>query len=97
MTVGSAIIDRVLPEIQNVIGKLPLDHNGNGTGTSLNDQGLGNKWKEPNTNFTKDSRSAFDLRKNVNFTLYTGMDVTLQKGNNLFISVPCSKWSNLAP
>ena len=62
--IGSAINDRVLPEIQNMIGNLHADQNGTGTG-------FGNAWKEPKTKFTKkDSRSACDLRENADFTPY---------------------------
>ena len=57
--ITSAINDRVTPEIQNIMGSLPLDQNGTGTGTSSNVQGLDYVWREPNTKFTKkDSRSA---------------------------------------
>ena len=38
---NSAINDRVLPEIQNIIGNLPLDQNGTGTSTSSNEPGFG--------------------------------------------------------
>ena len=69
--ISSAINDIVLLEIQNMIGSLPLDQNVTGTGTSLIDQGLGNIWKEPSTKCTKkDSRSARDLRENLNFIPY---------------------------
>ena len=67
--ISSSINDKVMPVIQNIMGGFPLDHNG--TGTALKEQGLGNVWKEPNTKFTKkDSRSACDLRKSIDFTPY---------------------------
>ena len=65
--ISSGINNRVIPEIQNKIGSLPLDQNG--TGTANSDQVLGSNWKEPNTSFTKKhSRSAFDLREKVDLT-----------------------------
>ena len=66
MAIRLAIIDKVIAEIQNIIGCLLLDQNGIGTGTSVNDQGLGNNREEPNTKLTKkDSRSTLDLKENV--------------------------------
>ena len=60
--ISSAINDRVLPEIQNLMGNLPSDQNGTRTGTSSNDLSFGNVWKVPKTKFReKDSRSACDL------------------------------------
>ena len=57
--ISSAINDRVLPEIQNIMGSLPSHQNGTGTGASSNEQGFGKVWRDANTTFTKkDSRSA---------------------------------------
>ena len=35
--ISSAINERALPEIQNIMGNLPWDQNGTGTGTSSNE------------------------------------------------------------
>ena len=39
--ISFAINDRVLPEIQNVMGSLPLNHNGPEPCTSLTEDGIG--------------------------------------------------------
>ena len=68
---SSAINDRVMPEIQSIIQSLPLNRYGPELFTSLNEDGIGNAWKNTNAKFTKkDSRSAFDLRENTDFTPY---------------------------
>ena len=69
--INSAINDRVIPEIQSIMGNLTLNRNGPEQCTSLNEDGIGNAWKNKNTKFTeKDSRSGCDLR-DVDFTPYT--------------------------
>ena len=70
--ISSAINDILLPEIQNIMSSLPLDQNVTGKGTSSNERGFGNVWKDPNTKITKkDPRSACDLSKNTDLTPYT--------------------------
>ena len=65
--ISSAINDCFL----RIMGSLPLPRNRSGTGTSSNEQGLVNVWRDANTKLaTKDSRSAFDLRENMDFTPY---------------------------
>ena len=55
--ISSAMNDRVVPEIQNIIGNLPLNRNGPEPSTSLNEAGISNAWKNKNTKFAKkDSR-----------------------------------------
>ena len=67
--ISSAINDRVIPEIQSIMGNLPLSRNGLEPCTSLNEEGIGNAWKNKNTNFPKkDSRSACDLTEDTDFT-----------------------------
>ena len=67
--ISLAINDRELPEIQNIIGDLPLDQNDTGKGTSLIERCFGKARKETNTKFAKkDSMSACDLRENTDFT-----------------------------
>ena len=51
--ISSAKNDRVLPEIQNVMGNLPSDQNGTQTGASSDERGFGNVWKYPKTKFTE--------------------------------------------
>ena len=60
---SSAISERIIPEIQNMVENLPLSQHGVEPSTSTNEDGIGNVWKSANTKFTKkDSRSACDLR-----------------------------------
>ena len=40
--ISSAIDDKVLPEIQNIMGSLPLNRNGPEPSTSLTEDGIGN-------------------------------------------------------
>ena len=62
--------DRVIPEIQNLMGSLPLNLNGLEPSTFLTKDGIGNVWKNTNTKFTKkDSRSACDLKEDTDFKL----------------------------
>ena len=72
--ISSAINDRVIPEVQSMMGSLPLNGNVPETCTSLNEDGIGNALKNKNTKFTRnDSRSAHDLRENTDFTPYRSM------------------------
>ena len=43
--ITSTINDRVTPGIQNIMGSLPLDQNGTGTGTSSHVQSLDYVWR----------------------------------------------------
>ena len=50
--ISTAINDGVVPEIQSIMGNLPLNRDGLEPCTSLNEDGIGNAWKDKNTNFT---------------------------------------------
>ena len=50
--ISSAINDGVIPEIQSIMGNLPMNRNGPEPCTSLNEEGIGFTWKNKNTNFT---------------------------------------------
>ena len=64
--ISSAISERIIPEIQNMVGNLPLSQPGAGPCMSSNEDGMRNVWKSSNTKLTKkDSRSACDLRDHV--------------------------------
>ena len=43
--ISFAVNDKVIPEIQSVIGNLPLNRNGSEPCSSLNEDGIGNAWK----------------------------------------------------
>ena len=43
--INSAISKRILPEIQNMVGNLPLGQHGIEPDTSLTGSGIGNAWK----------------------------------------------------
>ena len=59
--INSAISERIIPEIQNMMGNSILVQQGVEPSSSLNEDEIGNMWK--NTKLTKeDSRSAGDLR-----------------------------------
>ena len=69
--ISSAINNRVIPGIQSIMGSLPFNRDGPEPRTSLNEDGIGNAWKNKNTKFTKkDSRSACDVREDTDFTAY---------------------------
>ena len=69
--ISSAISERIIPEIQNMVENLPLSQHGVEPGTSTNEDGIGNVWKNEITKFTKkDSRSACDLRDHTDNTPY---------------------------
>ena len=66
---SSAVNDRVIPEIQNIMGSVALNRNGPELGTSLSEvlAMLG----KTNTKFAKkDSMSACDLEEDTDFTPY---------------------------
>ena len=70
--INSAISERIIPEIQNMVGNLPLNHCCVEPCTSTNEDGNRNVWKNANTELTKkDSRSACDLRDHTDNTPYT--------------------------
>ena len=57
--ISCAISERIIPEIQNMVEILSLNHHGVEPCTSSNEDGIGNVRKSANTKFTKkDSRSA---------------------------------------
>ena len=61
--ISSAISERFIPEIQNLVENLPLSQHGVEPCTSTNEDGIRNVWKNANTKLTKkDSRSVCDLR-----------------------------------
>ena len=70
--INSAISERINPEIQNMVGILPLSHYGVEPCTSTNEDGIRNVWENANTDMTKkDSRSTCDLRDHADNTPYT--------------------------
>ena len=69
-----SVNDRVIPEIQNINGSIPLVPNGTGTRTSIDNLGVSKNWKESNAKFiNKVSGDAFDFRENVDLTPYTSV------------------------
>ena len=61
--ISSAISERIIPEIQNMVENLPLSQHGVKPCTSTNEDGIRNVWKNAKTKLTKkDSRSVCDLR-----------------------------------
>ena len=67
----SAISERIIPEIQNMVENLPLSQRGVEPSTFTNEEGIGNVWNSANTKFTKkDSRSACDLREHTDNAPY---------------------------
>ena len=67
--INSAISERIIPEIQSMIGNSLLAQHGTEPSSSPNEDGIGGAWK--NTKLTKkDSRSACDLRGHTNTTPY---------------------------
>ena len=77
--ISSAISERIIPEIQNMVENLPWGQNGVGPGTSLNEDGVRSAWENANTRLTKkDSRSACDLREHPDVSPYSRLR---KKGN----------------
>ena len=86
--ISCAISERILPEIQNMVENLPLNRHGVEPRTSSNENGIGNVWKNKNAKFTKkDSRSAFDLREDTEFTSYTRPHKSLLWASELGLEV----------
>ena len=70
---SSAISERIIPEIQNMVENLPLSQHDVEPCTSTNEEGIRNAWKNTNTRLTKkDSRSACDLREHTDNSPYKG-------------------------
>ena len=70
--ISSAISERIIPEIQNMVENLPLGRHGVEPCTSADEDGIRNVWKNANTKLTKkDSRSACDLRDHMDVSPYT--------------------------
>ena len=70
--IGSAMSERIIPEIQNMVESLPLNQHGVEPYTSKNEDGTRNVWKNANTKLTKkDSRSACDLRDHTDNVPYS--------------------------
>ena len=70
--ITSAISERIIPEIQNMVESLPLSQHGVEPCTSTNEDGIRNAWKNAHTTLTKkDSRSACDLRDHMDNVRYT--------------------------
>ena len=53
--IRSAISERIIPEIQNMVEILPLGQHGPEPCTSMNEDGIGNVWKDANTRLTNHS------------------------------------------
>ena len=71
--INSAISERIIPEIQNMMGSSTLVQQGVEPNSSLNGDEIGNMWK--NTKLTKkDSRSACDLRDHTDTIPYNYLD-----------------------
>ena len=69
--ISSAISERIIPEIQNMVEILPLSQHGVEPGKSLNEDGVRSAWENTNTRLTKkDSRSACDLREHSDVSPY---------------------------
>ena len=47
--ISSAISERIIPDIQNMVENLPLNQHGVERCTSTNEDGIGNVWKNANT------------------------------------------------
>ena len=70
-TISSAISERIIPEIQNMVENLPLGQHSVEPCTSTNEEGIRSSWENTNTRLTKkDSRSACDLRDHTNVSPY---------------------------
>ena len=79
MMAMTAISERIIPEIQHMLGILPLSHYGVEPCTSTNEDGMKDVWKNANIKLTKkDSRSACDLRDHADNTPYTYVTYSIQ-------------------
>ena len=73
---SSAISERMIPEIQNMVENLPLSQHGVEPCTSTNENGIRNVWKNASTKLTKkDSRSACDLRDHTDNVPYNQQSI----------------------
>ena len=69
--ISSAISERIIPEIQNMVENLPLGQHGVEPCTSTNEEGIRSAWENTNTRLTKkDSRCACDLRDHTDVSPY---------------------------
>ena len=69
--ISSAISERIIQEIQNMVENLPLSQHGVELYMSTHEDGIRNAWKNANTKLTKkDSRSACDLRDHTDTVPY---------------------------
>ena len=69
--ISSAINDRVIPELQSILGSLPLNRDGPEPCTTNNEDSIGNARKNKNPKLTKkESMSACDVREHTDFTPY---------------------------
>ena len=74
-TIGSAISDRVTPEIQIIMGSLSSGRRDTESGRSVNNQDSCEKTNGLKTKLTKnDSRSAFDLRDTGDTNPYSSLN-----------------------
>ena len=70
--ISSAISERIIPELENMVEHLPLSQRGVEPCTSINEDGVENVWKNANTKLAKkDSRSACVLRDHTDTVPYT--------------------------
>ena len=73
-----AINDRVITEIQNIMGSISLEHQDTESGTSDNNQESSERTNGLKRNSTKkDSRSAFDLRDSGDLSSYNFQKIRL--------------------
>ena len=94
--ISSAISERVIPEIQNMVENLPLGQHGVEPGTSLNENGIRSAWENTNIRLTKkDSRSACDLRERSDVSPYIQTSGKLTK--NIFRKVRKKRVKLLPP
>ena len=69
--ISFAVSERIIPGIQNMVENLPLNRHGVEPCTSSYEDGIGIVCKNKNTKITKkDSRSAWELREDTDFTPY---------------------------
>ena len=70
-TITSAIRERLIPEIKNMVETLPFAQHVVEPCTSLNEDGIGNAWESANIKFTKKvSGSACDLMDHTGTSSY---------------------------
>ena len=70
--INAAINDRVIPEIQNIMGSMSFGQKDTESGTLTNNQAISEKTKGVNIKLSKkDFRSASDLRDTGDISVYT--------------------------